>query len=76
MDLGESYAGPTDMRVLPSGLVMLGRAAKEAVVFMRPSCADDCELKGGAAFVDAHNASSSARYILLVSFIVEGYEDR
>lgn len=46
--------------MLPWNIVMLRRAGKEAVVFMRPSCAEDCELKGGAAFVNAQNTSTNS----------------
>ena len=40
---------------------MFWRAGKEAVVLMRLSTVDDCELRGGAALVDIHNLNSSVR---------------
>lgn len=40
---------------------MLWRGEKEVVAFKRLSSADGCELRGGAAFVNALSQNSSAR---------------
>ena len=48
---------------------MFWRAGKEAVVLMRLSTVNDCELRGGAALVNTHNSNSSVGKRRLDSFI-------
>lgn len=56
---GESYAGPTDRRGLVWGKVRLCRAGGAAVAFIKLSIADEGEVGGGAAFVNAYDPNSS-----------------
>ena len=48
---------------------MLWMGEKEAVVFMRLSSGDGCELRGGAAFVNPQTPNNSVRQRMLESFI-------